>query len=497
MKRFYQRGALLPLIGAMGVALGILVIFISQSIKFNSKQMVYFDYRNQAFTLAESGMGIALGKLSVDPSTGTFPPAALSTGEYQNVVARSNIPVFNSYYIQTTATVTAHGVDYVSRLHTYASVANLGEYFAAMKNTFVLSPNMDAGEGGIYAPNVVFLTSTPASGLVSRAKFVQYVYGAIAKDEFSNDYENPLVWDAEPVGSPATFLRGTTTSSFRVCLGDNQQGTGALECMDATGSNVVRPERRQFPLQFPVLRTGVGGDFDRYLELADDPGSNFDHAFNGFLDLSSWTDIFPPGYDGSTMAGDQYLSGSFGGMSGHNSISGANVQKVYYASDGIKVGNPISGTQVRGQILLVTPGSIYISGNIFSNETAGSWPGDCCASSSTASQLVLIAGQNIVIQTTAAVVALGPGATRTVEAFFFAPNGQLYVDNSDSPVPAGRNFTFKGSWVLGQTALAPNNFPTQFNGNRVSEYMTTLKTKTPPYLPSLSEIHRLIEEILQ
>jgi hypothetical protein len=110
---------------------------------------------------------------------------------------------------------------------------------------------------------------------------------------------------------------------------------------------------------------------------------------------------------------------------------------------------------------------------------------------------VLIAGQNIVIQTSMSVVNLGPNTTRRVDAFFFAPNGQLYVDNSDSPVPSGRNFTFKGSWVLGQTALAPNNFPTQFTGNRISEYMTSLKTKTPPYLPSLSEIHRTIEEVVQ
>lgn len=472
--RTNNHGMVLPFVAIVAVAMGLLVLFISRQVKFNSGQMVYFNNMNRAYRLAESGLAIALGQLSVNPSTGPMAGPAMPdpNEKYSNYIERTNFPMFNSFYITTSATVTVSGEEFASELHTYANVANIGAYFAALKNEFVLSPGMDSTGGRIYAPNVVFITSNPTTGPtpVTRAQSAEFVYTAIARVDGTTDNEFPTTW----------FPPANTIIPNNICIGDNQ-----VTCRDG-GGQFVLPTKLDYPMQFPSL---ADGDFVRYRILAGvhNPGAG------NWLDFRNQQYIFPPGYEGPRLGNDPYdTSGNFPpGLPGHNPGPNSNYQHVYYSNTGVRIGRPglNSGTTIYGQILFVSEGPIEIYGNIYSygdTTNPAFMPGAGIVSSSTAHQAVFISKTNISIKTS------GPSDTsRHIEAFFFCPDGSLSIENTPTATP--RSFEFTGSWVLGQTDPQPNNLPSQYEASRKYQYMTSLRDNPPPYLPALSEIYYAFE----
>jgi hypothetical protein len=392
------KGFVLPFIAAIGFGIAILVLYIAQAVKIETHQMVYFNNMNKAYRLAESGLNVALGQLSASPRTGYLTGGPVfPEGQYQNYAEPINAPVLGGYYILTTATITASGKTYACAVHTYAKIANIGEYFAALKNEFILSPGMNATGGKIYSPNLVFITTAAAGVPATLATQADYVYSAIASDN-GTEFDDPTLWGSTFLPNPpfGNYPIGARIIPDEICIG--------IGCADL-------PNRLQAPIQFPQLFTE---DFEQYEAYAgahaNFSGGDFRNAPNGGLH------IFPPGYEGPVLAGDAY--------GGHDSSAGSNSQHVWYSDTDIKIGNPdplSPGTTIHGQVLFVTPGNIEIYGDIYSAADTDPLPGAGLVSSSTAHQAVFIAGGDIKIMTSDLSIQNLPniGDIRTIEAFFF------------------------------------------------------------------------------
>jgi hypothetical protein len=205
--------------------------------------------------------------------------------------------------------------------------------------------------------------------------------------------------------------------------------------------------------------------------------------------------IFPPGYrtpGGTPDPNDQYDNVVLAPLPGRENGSNSNVRHVFYSEGGMRVGKTNGGTTVHGQVLFAAKGDIEIYGDIRS-ATDPTMPGDGYVSSSTAHQAVFLAGGNIVIKTNG--VNLGANSTRHIEAFLYCPEDSLVVEDTPNAETLNRHFEFEGSFILGTFAPPRFNLPTQFTGSRTYSYMTTLKTHPPPYMPALSEIYYMLEEI--
>lgn len=452
-----QSGFALPLVAMVAFGLAILIFSIFQTTEVSTQQMLYFNNMNRVYRLAESGLSSALGQLSVDPSTATINSAGSiemeGEGVYDNFATPVSSPVAGSYYIVTSATRTSGGKTYACKLHTYAAVANVGDYFAAFQQEFRLSAGMNAAGGKIYAPNLVFFIST-AVPIRTEALEAEYFFAATAQDSITNTtYPNPALWSSinlfngQPIMPTEIFIGSDTVSILPTKL----------------------PTLRKFPQV-------SSADLQRYSDLAGP--HNFTNNFAG--------NVFPPGYrNGGTcdpLPGDNYA--------GH---SCDNQDHIYYSPNSITIGSPGVETKIHGQILFVSAQHINIVGNIVSASTntdpmPGAGNTTNHASSSTAHQAVLITRNDIIITPPTTY-----GSTRTVQAFLFAPNGQLTVNVGVST--NAYNFNFTGSEILARGTNPPNNLPSQFTGTRTYQYMTTLKTNPPPYLPALAEIFYSLEDI--
>lgn len=438
--------------------LSILIFSVTESTKINTSQMVYFNNMNRVYRLAESGSSSALGQLSIDPTLTTITGTVAGEGEYTSYVKQVSSPSFGTFYVVTSASRTVGGKDFSCNLHTYASVVNLGEYFAAFQNEFILSPGITATNGKIYAPNVTFLISA-AVPQRTEALAVEYVYTSLAKNDLvPTETWTPNQW---AVSGPAGAIPITPNEIF-------------------IGSH---PTTSALPRQLTTLRnlpSVTHADLTRYR-------NQLGGASHIVTQLSG--DIFPPGYyTGSGLPDplDMYA--------GH---ANDNRQHVYYAEGDLILGDPNSTTTVYGQVLFVATGSIILQGNIVS-AAVPSFPGGGSTtnhlSSSSAHQAVFITPKDIVIA--AAALAPAGGATINIQGLMYAPNGQLRVTQRVLPAVPPLNYNFVGSQIFSGAAPNPYNLPSQFQGTRTYAYMSSLKTNPPPYLPALITIFYQWEDVV-
>jgi hypothetical protein len=468
-KNFSQvRGWTLPFIAMLSAGIAFLVLVIAQNLKVNTHQMLYFNNMNRVYKLSESALSLTLGRLSINPDPlavqGNF---TVSSQEAYSITAQVvNNPVAGAFYIVTNATRTEGGKTYSCRLHTYASVANVGSYFAAIGDIFRLSPGMDARNGKIYAPFIEFWTSP---GRLTRVQAVEYVQRASI-----NTNTGGLISD-----TPATWV------------GNGYQGNNPLvNVVSIGGSSVDMPTQLPFPKKLPQV---LDSDLQRYID--DDPEGPA-HLHQSVSDFTTYNDIYPPGYLGGQDALDPYP--------GHTND---NTHHIYYSASNMIIGKYGSTTTIHGQVLFVSAGDIEIRGSIFSapdTNYPGAGSSDAHTSSSVAHQAVFMSKNNVIINTNQWHADMGgiAGATMTVQGMFFCPNGQLRVPNYNNRtdqqmIDTRLCFDFLGAEILGTIATQPHNLPSQFRGTRTYTYMDTLGTHPPPYLPALAEIYYSLEEITQ
>lgn len=458
MIRFKQnRGFTLPFVAMVAFGLAILIFSVTQSVKVNAHQMNYFSNMNRVYRLAESGMNSTLGKVSVNSDVSLINNVSVEVsgeGRYQSFVRTVSSPTFGTTYVVTTATRTAGGKSYSCRLHTYASVVSMGDYFAAFQNEYILSPGMDASGGKIYAPNVTFLVSdtVPAP---TRALQVEYVYSALAKD----DNNSANTWTPNQWSS--SVFNGMPLTPNEIFIGNG--GTSEL------------PQRLPSLKKLPSISEA---DMERFYHQL----SGEQHLIN---QLSG--DIFPPGYLNQDPL-DTYPN--------HKED---NAQHIYFANQDMIIGTPGADTTIHGQVLFIARGNIEIRGSIKSSKDSnfpGEGVGPAFNGQSTAHQAVFITQQNIVIS--AAALATVAGSTVTIEGLMFAPQGSLVVTEKIGPhLNPPLCFKFNGAQFLAGTAAPPRNLRSQFDGVRTYSYMSTLRTNPPPYLPALVNIYYSWEETLQ
>lgn len=451
----------IPMIAVATIALALLLIGIERNLRATTGQMVYFDNMNRVYRLAETGLNTALGTLAVDGSTmnvNGIETTVPNEGKFINWAQPDSSVVAGGYYVVTSATRTENGREYACKLHTYALVANLGDYFAIVSDFFTLSPGMDSSLGKIYAPTLTFLT---LNGLQTKAADAEYVFSCTSVN--NDNILNPIVNDvSEWLGLGIVPTR-----------------------IQIAGSNTQLPKQLTNLKTLPVLN-----DLTRYETLA---GPHTQKSL--FTDLILDKDIYPPGYEGTepNLNGTSYADN----YAFHTTN---NEHHIYYSSITMVIGNRnlLNPVRIHGQVLFVSAGDIILQGDIRSVDDGLDWlPGAGYISSSTAHQAVFMTAGNIIIDPSY-MNGAPRGSTMTVQGLLFAPNGALTVNNTlDDATLWNLNhcYNFKGSEVLGTIDLQPRNLPTQFRGPRYYEYMSTLKDKPPPYLPAFAEIYYSLEEI--
>lgn len=455
----------------------IMIIGVARLFQRSSHELNYVEATERSFVLAETGLNTAISQLiynsrlcSDTDVTFTAIHAYPETGpgeEFKNTCFRRAIPQnSDSFFIITSATVTANGKSFSQTLYSYVGIANVAEYFAAVNGDLQISFPTDISEGKVYAQGLLTFdwdsTNSPPNTFLDKAEF----YGSL---------------------NPAFNNNGNTNW--------NSTYTDPIKIADITNSN--SPIQLANPLLFPQV---TPNDQAWYLSLATLTGnhtvvSNFATAADPL-----WTDIYPPGYDdfnclgaggcpaantSQNKSGDKYL--------GHTKD---NREHVYYYDGDIHIGKQGSTTTIHGQVLFVATGKIVIDGNVRSvwNPLDTYMPGAGVASSSTAHQAVFIPGPTFNVDISSSFY-VGPGVeTEYLEGLFLVPSGTInVVPYPDPDIHSRLGLQFTGAMILGKQPDFRSVFTAP--GGRTYSYMTSLKSNAPPYLPSLSIIYNEFPDI--
>jgi hypothetical protein len=488
-----QNGMTIALALIVAFLMGGAVLMIAGILEKNSRDKVYLNGMYRSYRLSESAMNEVLGQLAIDPSA--FLKAGFSDTRTRVGEGRYNVNVFrrdfgdvqDGYYIVTTATSTVAGQKFVSRLHTYAQISNVGDYFAAVNDNLVITRGRNIANGKIYGRSLTFSNTGSGVTTLRSAEFVETC--------------NP---------STSTWASSGINATHHI-----------LEPMNGP------PKSLKFPLLFPQL---LDSDIQFYAQKAHlNPNTYVGlHKKCDFRaedpindpDNNGTADIFPPGYVGAVDYRDGYAVGvpppvPTGSGTGNPSGSptGApsavpsgsppstnfnhtftNEDHVYFCN-----GDMFVEGLIHGQVLFVATGDIYITGNLQSS-TEPNFPGEGAnhVSSSTAHQGIFMTRKNVHIDDTFVPYGMVPPVpvTEYVEGLFIAPNGTMAAQAYGDPVLGGTNeihdnisLAFNGAMILGKNPNLSSVF-----ANATFSYMDSLRTNPPPDLPSLSNIVYSFEE---
>ena len=465
MKKKFKSGTTVAFALMLAAITLSLILTAVPLIRQNLDNEVYLNAMYRCFRLAETGLNDTMGKLSVDPNAVlTAVTSSEEGGEYQSTVYKSSFPgVQNGFYIVTSATRTDHGKNYISRLHSYAQLSNVGDYFAAVNGDLGISFPADISEGKVYsAGNLTF--------------------------------EAPAVMP--PFGAPRTMVQSAT-----YVQGSTLTWTTGTVCIDPLNSLNLVPPCTTLPTEIPfklVFPQVLDDDILRYVSLAGDHTQCIFKPKIGYGagEINLDTDglhIFPPGYVNS--------SALLGPVDAYPDHGDDNTLHVFFCTGTMTV----EGT-IHGQILFVAAEDILISSSVKSYvppvpladpDYSRYMPGDGVVSSSTAHQAIFITRKNVIIHNSF----LNPPATRmiatqTVEGLIMAPYGSFYPRRyAFDDVHNDLIFNFRGSMILGNMSSG-TGFPDIFRRQRTYAYMNTLKTNPPPYIPALIDIYHSFEETI-
>ncbi len=468
----------------VAATLSIMVIFaVVRLMQSSARQVAYLEIMGDVYSLTESGLSVAVNDLIKDPkaceSGAHFRvDTPVTGGKYRIDCARRVIPVQRQptlcYYITVMATRTVSGRDYSQRLHSYVEISNVTDYLYAVNGPLQIGYQTQAPRAKIYARRLMFESNLNRSN-------------SFYKAEFSELLVPPL--NTMPGNGPCTTGDDCTQWSKTTAWPSAQDnGRNIVLSTPTTESPVKLPGA----LRFPII---TQSDANTYAQLAGK------HTRVSNFNTIDWTDIYPPGYQGTIPAGDKYAAMGF-----HEND---NKQHVYYSSDDIHIGIPGGSTvTIHGQIIFFTTNSIFIDGNILvANDNL--FPGDGLSSSSTAHQAVFIAGAGKDINITdkfcnESVTTPYPAQTLTLQAFVFATSGYLNpapTKATQFPLPCNSSLlamNFKGSIVVGNVGDLATMFALglPLRSPRVYEYMTSLQDHPPPYVPVFTITYNEFQEIV-
>ncbi len=476
---------MLPIAVILAVVASILVFAIQKSSDQSSKNMVHFNEMSKAYRSSESALHQVLGKISMWSNCIYAPGFGAPTQEieggylqgprtevnYEYKAEKVPFDGVNGYYVVTSTTRTLNGRQYASRLHTYARISNVTDYFAAIRGdlTVAYPSNIQAGKVYAYQLNFNSGTNPPPTTSVLAAEFV-----------------NTCNWYTDPA-DPSSTPDSTVTNSVTVL--DTTSGNRPVKIPELLFPQVTSAEMNYYKNLAHV--TASAAPYNGHMICVFGP--EFDLGGDGVVD------IYPPGYNEKSLNADD-MTGSVdrnGDSIVDGFVSEDNADHVYYCT-----GTMVLQGKIHGQILFVAEDSIRITGNLESEHlnTTGTFPGDGLVSSSTAHQAILIAKNNIIINNTFVAMDFNPPvnvydtfvATQIVQAVFFAPNGYTYAKdyNRNANIHSHLSLDFTGSLILGESPV----FDNVFVFNRTYQYMDSLRTNPPPYLPAIIDIFHSAEE---
>jgi hypothetical protein len=437
MKQRGEQGVAMAVAFIVAILMGAAVLFVADTYRHISQNKVYLDGMYHAYRLAETGMTEAVGQLTINPDAYLDPAfnntmAKPTEGRFDVQVFRRDWPnVENGYYIVTSATRTIHGRQFATRLHTYAQITNVGDYFVAVNDTLNIVGGRNMNPGKVYGKSLQFDTSAVLPTSISTAVYVDSC-------------------------SPATH---TWTPAFK------SQYNIAL-----TPDNV--PFKLSQPLLFPQL---LDSDIQRYASKAHLDKETFAPlGANAHKQCNFSGNIYPPGYVGNAPPND------------------SNLDHVYFCGGDMTIEGVIHGQIVfvsTGNIIISSSVVSSTDPNF-----PGQGSSSIHVGSSTAHQGVFITRQNIIIANTflTTPTTVPPlVATQRIEGLFISPNGTIVTQLYTDPAHLMLALNFNGAMILGSNPPISSVFK---NGGTTYSYMTTLQTNPPPDLPNLAGIDFTLEE---
>lgn len=515
MNRNKQNGITIVLAVVVAMVASVLILITAKITQQNQKFMVHYKQMDKTYRYAETIMNRIAGQISLNPGiisqSGFGSPMTDSAENAVYEVSAAQVPFdgINGYYIVTTSTRTISGHKYSSRLHTYARISNITEYFAAIRGTLTVGFPSDIGQGKVYAYQLNFDTdgNPPPMTQVLRAEFV-----------------NSCNWFSIP-SLPSSTPNTAITSRVQINSPNADTTLNApVKVSELLFPQVTSSEMTYYRGLAHVTNTAAPYNGHMICNFgALDPAGVLimDKGSDGIID------IYPPGYIGKSLNGDDFAGRidrtGDGNVDGF--LSEDNADHVYYCT-----GTMTLQGRIHGQILFVAEGDIRITGNLYSsNLTAdGSASVDCSASSpylanglcdnaislpgagalnkssSTAHQAILIAKGNIVIDNTFKPMTWNPDPNdftvgtnvffETIQAVVYSPNGYSTATdyNNNANIHAHLGLDFTGSLIMGESPAYYNVF--RFKRNY--HYMDSLKLKPPPYLPAIIDVYHSAEETI-
>jgi hypothetical protein len=469
-----KSGFTLPLAMLVAVVIAILALSMANTVRNSSKGQVVFDGMTDAYRVAEATTVAVMGQLAVNgnafnsPNQNFGPQTAsvkdsngrtVATNLVQGQVLRRDFDnLTGGYYIMTSVTHTVGSHKYSCRLHTYARVSNVGDYFAAINDKLeIASPPVDLTDAKIYGRYVTFNLGGTGATVLKSAEYRVSVTPA------ANDN--------------SAYINGTPP----IQIADNNH----------------RPKQLTYDLLFPQL---LDSDLQRYQKKAHMETSKRHNV----CDFRNWVDIYPPGYNGTvdSLHPDPYNLPPYLSVTpstttmGHNSGIASNADHVFYcpAQWGDMYIGRLNSTTVHGQVLFVAENDIHITGNLVVQDLTTNPNGVVGTTSlsnpgaSTAHQAILLTRGNVYIDNTMVTLP----ATQRIQALIFTPQGTIApATYASDAIHNQLSLEFTGSMIL---ASQPK-FSEVFKASRVYRYMESLGTNPAVDLPALSQIYYSLEEV--
>jgi hypothetical protein len=496
-RRNREQGALIAIAFILAVVSVIFIVSVVYLGQIYSQQTNSRVWHDRLYRLANDGYVESLSRINADPGLQSFAVAGSNAWGVYSASATLVLDLPNtlpsgadtvkmmtelerSVYlvISATLTVPTQLPQKSIEVRSYVSVADAGAYFAAFKNNGTIGRYANLPpDAKVYARNLVIVSS----GAVENP--------TIGKIFFLNEAHDLDIKYPFPFNPTSLFDDGKEYPMFHTSDASDPAHLGKVNQLNS---------EPLFPQVSPTYLTYL-----KDVATSGPHNSFFSHnvVFPDDLVPLGWAsgdDIYPPGCTSDDCLGPM--------------DNAAWKNHVYYVE-----GNLTISGKVHGQIIFLATGTITVNGDLISDSLTGSdadspnvvypgCPSPCHADKTTnigheeasnAHQAILVTPSpfgiliNNKISTSKTEIYPVPAGydpttppwthTLSLEAYLLAPNGSSTVTSTDQ----------LGSSFIGALILSDNvnwgNYLIYPSG-KGPEYMLSLSTRPPPYLPSFTKL---------